>query len=104
MTPVLHLDALWIDEMRAVEVEGVAVVVIRHEQGVCAYVDRCPHLGVPISAGGLADGIVTCHAHGFRFDAVTGVCLNPTRLRLRPVSAVIRDARVCIVIGGEDAG
>lgn len=38
-----------------------------------ALLDRCPHRNVPLSAGRVADGLLECSYHGWRFDG-TGAC------------------------------
>jgi phenylpropionate dioxygenase-like ring-hydroxylating dioxygenase large terminal subunit len=38
-----------------------------------ALLDRCPHRNVPLSAGRLADGLLECSYHGWRFDG-SGTC------------------------------
>ena len=34
------------DEIYPVTVEGVPLVLVRHGEGVSAYLDRCPHEGL----------------------------------------------------------
>ena len=77
--PVLAEAELWIGDMRAVEHGGARLLLVRHERGVSAYRDRCPHQGYPLSLGELNDGILTCGLHGHRFDAVSGEGINPLR-------------------------
>ncbi len=84
---VLREDELWIGEMRGVVVQGEPIVVVRTEAGVCAYHDRCPHQGYPLSEGRLDDGRITCRVHRHSFDAQTGAGINPPRPCLRPVPA-----------------
>jgi toluene monooxygenase system ferredoxin subunit len=79
---MLPLDELWLGEMRACSAGARRVLLLRLETGVYAYQDRCPHLGVPLSQGTLREGVLTCAAHGFQYDAVTGSCMNPKHLRL----------------------
>ena len=74
---------LWIGELRQVRVQGGHVLLLRTDAGVFAYEDRCPHLGLPLSAGTLDGGTLTCAAHHFQFDATTGEGINPSCLRLR---------------------
>lgn len=43
----------------------------------------CPHLGADLNRfGSVANGILTCSMHGFRFDLSTGECLNSHLHRL----------------------
>lgn len=78
----LALDELWVGEMRGCTLAGRRVLLLRLDSGVYAYEDRCAHLGVPLSTGTLRDGVVTCGAHGFQFDALTGAGINPQQVRM----------------------
>lgn len=37
---------------------------------------RCPHKGVILSNTPVKDGVITCPAHGLKFDAETGECVT----------------------------
>ena len=75
---------LWIGELRQVQMQGGRVLLVRTDAGIFAYEDRCPHLGLPLSAGQLEGHTLICAAHHFQFDARTGAGINPSCLRLRP--------------------
>lgn len=92
----LNEAELWIGEMRRVVVRGVPIVLVRSESGVCAYHDRCPHLGYPLSEGELQGGVVTCRAHHHTFDAKTGAGINPARPCLRSVPARVERGQILV--------
>jgi nitrite reductase/ring-hydroxylating ferredoxin subunit len=81
-TKALPREELWLGEMRSCDVAGRRVLVLRLPSGVYAYEDRCAHLRVPLSEGTLRQGVLTCGAHGFEYDAATGRGLNPENVRL----------------------
>jgi toluene monooxygenase system ferredoxin subunit len=87
---------LWVGEMRGVVVQGERLLVVRHEQGVCVYRDRCPHQGHPLSDGTLVDGVLTCRLHRHTFDAVTGDGLNPLRPCLHLVASRVEAGQVVV--------
>jgi nitrite reductase/ring-hydroxylating ferredoxin subunit len=58
--------------MRHLELAGVEVLLARVGGRFYAVGDRCPHEGARLSAGRLDGTIVTCPAHGSRFDVTTG--------------------------------
>ena len=65
---------------------GVPIVLFRDGRGaVGALVDRCPHRGVALSLGRVAeDGCLECPFHGWRFDVDGANCrvpLNPEARR-----------------------
>jgi nitrite reductase/ring-hydroxylating ferredoxin subunit len=78
----LPREELWLGEMRGCDVAGRRVLVLRLAIGIYAYEDRCAHLRVPLSEGTLRDGVLRCGAHGFEYDAVTGLGINPKNTRL----------------------
>lgn len=94
--PVLDEAELWIGEMRAARVGGQRVLLVRLEQGVCAYPDRCPHLGYPLSEGSLDGGVITCAAHHHSFDAETGSGINPQKPCLRQLPTRLEGGRIWV--------
>lgn len=93
---VLNEAELWIGDMRGVVVRGVPVVLVRSESGVCAYRDRCPHQGYPLSEGRLEDGVITCRVHQHTFDAASGNGINPPRPCLRSVPARVEGGQIWV--------
>jgi toluene monooxygenase system ferredoxin subunit len=87
---------LWIGELRQVRLQGGRVLLVRTDAGIFAYEDRCPHLGLPLSAGTLDGHTLTCAAHHYQFDATTGEGINPSCLRLRAVPVECRAGMVRI--------
>ncbi|MDA0836642.1 MAG: Rieske 2Fe-2S domain-containing protein [Planctomycetota bacterium] len=61
-------------EMRAVEVNGQNLVLIRSEGTLSALKDRCPHQNEALSNGELCDGVLTCARHQWQFNVVDGSC------------------------------
>ena len=60
------------------QVDDVPLCVIRLEDRIIAFVDRCPHRGSPLSEGELDGRTLTCATHRWQFDVDTG---KPIRLR-----------------------
>ncbi|WP_342130908.1 Rieske (2Fe-2S) protein [Hydrogenophaga sp. OTU3427] len=89
------------------------VLLVRRGERVYAYRDACPHLGgTPMAwrkdAYLSGDGQhIVCHAHGARFDIVTGACVLGPCLgqALEPVSvSVLEQATQRLVVLHEDVG
>jgi toluene monooxygenase system ferredoxin subunit len=72
-----ELDELWDGEMASFTVGGRKVLLVRLGEAICAYEDRCAHLGVALSEGQLDDRVITCSAHHYQYDALTGCGVNP---------------------------
>src|SRR5689334_1530949 len=95
---VCSLSALWNGEMQACVVDGCKVVLLRTDDNVYAYEDRCAHLGVRLSEGTLRDGRIVCAAHGYEYDAVTGAGVNPRTVCLKAFPVRIDDDEIYVDI------
>ncbi|HUR75097.1 MAG TPA: Rieske (2Fe-2S) protein [Sporichthya sp.] len=66
--------------LTAVEADGKKVIVARTGDQVCAVLNRCPHLGLPLTKGpgGLkySDGVVQCAWHNSTFQVCSGENLD----------------------------
>jgi nitrite reductase/ring-hydroxylating ferredoxin subunit len=94
-------DELAPGDMRAVDVDGLAIVVARTPDGAYRAIrDICPHYGTPLSHGTMAplwDGsqpgeyhqqaqryVLRCPWHGYEYDLTDGRCpADPKRYRVR---------------------
>jgi toluene monooxygenase system ferredoxin subunit len=79
---VAELDDLWDGEMAPCRASGRKIVLVRHGDTVHAYEDRCAHLGVALSEGQLEQLVITCSAHQYQYDALTGRGINPAAVCL----------------------
>jgi toluene monooxygenase system ferredoxin subunit len=91
---------LWDGEMRGLVVGGRRVLLVRNENEVCAYEDRCAHLGVPLSNGKLENGVITCAVHQYQYDAHTGRGINPENVALRVFPVCLLGADIAVDVGG----
>jgi toluene monooxygenase system ferredoxin subunit len=82
---VATVEDVWEGELKAVDVGGMAVVLVNIGGDIRAYEDRCPHSGTPLSDGKLDGERLTCSAHQWLFDCRVGRGINPSSARLRPV-------------------
>jgi toluene monooxygenase system ferredoxin subunit len=101
---VMPLEELWVGELRGCVVAGRRVLLLRVDSGVYAYEDRCAHLGIPLSDGTLRDGVLTCSAHGFTYDALTGAGINPKRTQLTALPLRIAEGLICVDPTGKEGG
>ena len=90
------LDELRIGEMKGVLLDGRPVLLVRLEDGVRAYADRCSHQGVRLSEGRLEGNRLTCHAHEWLYDAATGCGINPAHCSLVAYRCEVRAGRICV--------
>ncbi len=83
----------------AVHVGRVEIGVFRVADGYLAIENACPHAGVPLSTGEVEDCVVTCPAHGFRYDLRTGHAADHADVACDP-----RVIAVVASMGGEVEG
>ena len=86
------------DEAIVRRIHDRPIVLFRDADGQAgALHDRCPHRGVALSLGQVADGAVACAYHGWRF-ARDGTCVHiPSLCEGRGVAAgVAADAYPCV--------
>ncbi|MDR3418884.1 MAG: Rieske 2Fe-2S domain-containing protein [Nevskia sp.] len=62
--------------VHAVKAEGRSILLSRVGGKVCAVENRCPHFGLPLARGKVADGTIRCPFHGSRFDLCSGENLD----------------------------
>ena len=77
---------------------GEQACLVRCGGVVSAFVDSCPHQGMPLSAGDvLPDGTLQCAWHGARFDCRTGeVRQGPAEDNARALEVRVLDGRVWV--------
>ena len=63
-------------EVRTAQVDGASLILSRVDGKVCAVENKCPHFGLPLARGKVADGTIRCPWHGSRFDLCSGENLD----------------------------
>ena len=106
------VDELAPGSMRAVDVDGIAVVLVRDNKGgLYALRDVCPHRGARLSKGVLkrmvvADDvgdpeltdtlILRCPWHHQEFDISSGRCVADGRQRVRVYATRVEDGTIVL--------
>jgi len=98
---VATLAGLPAGTMRAVAVDGVAVLLLNLGGDVFAYDDHCPHAANPLSLGRLEGEILVCAAHEWAFDSRLGEGVNPASVCLRRYQVRVDDGVILVRV---DAG
>jgi nitrite reductase/ring-hydroxylating ferredoxin subunit/uncharacterized membrane protein len=94
-TPVAEDAELTEGVPRRVEVDGVALLVVRDGGQVRVLSNRCTHRGGSLSDGEISDGCVTCPLHGSRFRLADGSIERGPAAYPQPVlDARVRDGAV----------
>lgn len=58
----------------------------------------CKHMKASLTTGGVADGIVTCKWHHWRYDLRTGECLGRPDMRLKRYDVIVEGDDVFLVM------
>jgi toluene monooxygenase system ferredoxin subunit len=93
------LDDCWEGEMKQVSVDGVDVLIIHAAGGsIGAFGALCPHQEIPLVEGRLEGGLLTCSAHLWEFDAVTGQGVNPDDCALQRYPVKLESEQIFVDI------
>jgi len=71
-------ESLWDDEMESYDVGDEEVLLVKIDGEIHAYDAICPHQSISLVEGELEGGVLTCRAHEWQFDAVSGESVNPS--------------------------
>jgi toluene monooxygenase system ferredoxin subunit len=94
---VATLDELWEGEMTDVRV-GDELILLAHLSGgnIRAYQGHCPHQRTALAEGTLDGHILTCGAHLWQFDLLTGKGVNPKSCRLHCYQVKVEDPTISV--------
>jgi nitrite reductase/ring-hydroxylating ferredoxin subunit len=81
-TTVAKVGEIGEGEGRAFQVQGKLIAVFLHQGQYYAIDDTCPHMGAPLSEGHVADGVVTCSWHAWRFRLCDGTWADSPKLKI----------------------
>ena len=69
-------------------VDGIAMAIVRTDEGVFAINDRCSHADVSLAEGEIDGCAIECWLHGSAFDLRTGVPLSLPAIEPVPIYGV----------------
>ncbi len=78
---VCRADEVREGQAKAVHVGNKLIAVFRDGGRFYALDDTCPHMGASLSGGEVANGIVTCPWHAWRFRLSDGAWADAPRVR-----------------------
>jgi nitrite reductase/ring-hydroxylating ferredoxin subunit len=98
-TRVISLEDLEEEELNRVDLDGAGVLLFRLEDRILAVSARCTHQGMPLDDADVqinaSDVIITCPAHGSRFQLSDGrVVRSPAAVALPSYDARVTDGGV----------
>ncbi len=87
-----------------VRIAGKDVALFNVDGDVYAASDACAHAGASLGSGKLQGKIVTCRAHGFRYDFTTGHSTRIEGLRVATYPVKIVDGKIMVAIAAQSKG
>lgn len=93
---VCALEDLSTSRGLAVRVGGKDVALFRVNGAVHALENSCRHAGASLAGGKLCGKVVTCPAHGWRYDVTTGSVVVAPSLAVATFPVRIADGRVLV--------
>ncbi len=82
-----------------VKVGGKDVALFNVDGTVYALDDTCPHAGSSLGMGKLDGKIVTCRAHGMKFDATTGCFAGTADSAVASYPVRVVDGKILVAVG-----
>jgi 3-phenylpropionate/trans-cinnamate dioxygenase ferredoxin subunit len=92
------LDQVPPGKSTSVKVGGRDVALFNVDGTIFAMDDNCPHAGASLGAGKLDGKIVTCRAHGMKFDATTGCFAGTTDSGVASYPVKVIDGRILVAV------
>lgn len=89
-------DELWDGEMESYDVDGTEVLVVKVDGEYHAYHGSCPHQSFSLVEGRLEGRRLTCRAHEWSFDAVSGAGINPRDTCLTRHAVRVADGAISV--------
>ena len=76
-----------------------ALLLYRDGEEVSCVSNACAHLGLTMDGGRVADGVIECPHHGFRYLLASGECLDVPEVQLVVHAVRVRNGRVAVKLG-----
>ncbi|SRR5579863_521964 len=92
------LTRVAIGKSMVIRVGGKDVALFNVDGNIYATSDACAHAGASLGSGKLQGSMVTCRAHGFRYDVINGNCLNIQGLRISTYPVKISDGKIFVAV------
>ncbi len=100
----IALRRLPVGRSMVVRIAGKEVALFNVDGDVYAASDACAHAGASLGSGKLQGKIVTCRAHGFRYDFTTGHSTRIEGLRVATYPVKIVDGKIMVAIAAQSKG
>jgi nitrite reductase (NADH) small subunit/3-phenylpropionate/trans-cinnamate dioxygenase ferredoxin subunit len=85
-------------ESGTLQVGRKIIAVFRTADGFHAIDNMCPHMGAELSGGYVADGVVTCPWHYWRFRLTDGAWADNPRIKIGCYPVTITDDEIYVEV------
>jgi len=79
--------------------DGHDLLLYRRGVEVSCMANACAHLGMPLDAGEVHDGVLTCPYHGFSYRLESGECLTVPEVQLTVHPVKVTGSQVTVRLG-----
>jgi len=94
-TRTIAVDDLKANKPTRVEVNGIAILLVKRKDEIYALTETCPHLGGPLSEGKLVGDAIQCPWHGSQLALEDGHVVNgPTAFPARCYDVRVRSGYI----------
>jgi len=90
----MRLDDLADGETRIVDVDDNSVIITRFAEKVSCFKNACAHMGLEMTQGEIAEAIITCPHHGFKYALESGECLTAPEVQLQPHAVRVKGPNI----------
>ena len=77
-------------------VSGVPIALFNVEGAVYAIENSCQHKGASLGTGRLEGKVVTCRAHGWRYDVTTGSTMHVPGFGVASYPVKVEDGKILV--------
>ncbi len=97
-THACRLEAVPENDLLVAEVGKISLLLSRIGDKIVCFENACAHLAMPLDQGELADGVLTCPHHGFRYLIESGECLTAPEVQLHTYAVRVTGGSVMVKI------
>ena|SRR5579862_6587628 len=95
---VARLDQVRPGSGMSFTVAGKEVAIFNVDGTIYAMDDSCLHKGASLGTGQLDGTVVTCRAHGWRYDVTTGSTMNVPGYGVASYPAKVTDGKILVSV------
>ncbi len=83
-------------QVRSVRILAQTVIVVRLDGQIYGLEGNCKHMKASLASGEIDGSVIKCTMHGWRYDLLTGQCLNESWAKLKTYDTFEADGFVWV--------